>query len=304
MSNAPLNKACGKHKGDPENSSALTWRRSGFTLLEVIIAMTISVSAFAILWGSIRTSTLIQETVTERYDRVRNVQSSLLRMQREISMAFVTKIGEQPTNDRGEQTYLTAFIGESEEIQFTNFAHHQIRADQAASTQSEIGYFITKQRGHDGRLHDNLVRREQAPIDGEPEEGGHIYTLLNDIESIEFEYWRPDREIAGDSWERSWDTTDTGVTSLPTRVRITIEIEDPINPDETLVFSTISEIHLVLPVGFVSQTLVVSEFDLPDESALNGQELSAGTTAGSGRQRPTPSTIQTSRSMTGQGTTR
>jgi type II secretion system protein J len=303
MSNTPLNIEYGRQLTQ-QNSSMLRWRRSGFTLLEVIVAMTISVSAFAILWGAIRTSNLLQETVTQRYDRVRNVQSSLLRMQREISMAFVTKIGEQPSNDRGEQTYLTAFIGESEELQFTNFAHHQIRSNEAASTQSEIGYFITKQRGTDGRLHENLVRREQAPIDGEPEEGGYVYTLLKDIESIEFEYWRPDREIAGNSWERSWDTTDTGVTSLPTRVRITIEIEDPLNSSETLVFSTISEIHLILPVGFVSQTLAVSEFELPDESALNGETLGIEGTAGSGRQRPTPSTVQTQRSMTGQGTNR
>ena len=238
----------------------------GFTLVEVLISLTIMATTFAIMWGAFSTSNRMREVATARYDRLRAIHAAMRRMQREISMAFVSKIGQNPTNERGEETYVTAFIGQHDRLDFSNFAHMRTRADEVSSEQAEISYYLRSKRGSDGRLHDSLVRREQAPIDGDPEEGGTIFVLLEDVKSLEFDYWRPDREIAGDAWEREWDTRDVGMATLPPRVRITIEVENPLTDRETWEFSIQSEIHLTTPIGFVAQGLAPTNNGLPDDS--------------------------------------
>lgn len=245
--------------------------RLGFTLVEVLFSMSLMATIFAIVWGAISTSNRMAEAARTKYDRVRAVNAALQRMQREISMSFVSKIGVFPTNDRGEQTYFTAFIGDSDRLDFANFAHMRTRTGEAASEQAEIAYFLRSERGPDGQLHENLVRREQAPIDGDPEEGGVIYTLLEDVQDIEFEYWRPDREIAGDAWEREWDSRDNTISELPPRVRITLEIEHPLNDRETWEFSIQSEIHLTSPIGFVTNGINQEEIQIPEEENIEAE---------------------------------
>ena len=238
---------------------------SGFTLVEVLISLTILGTIFAIMWGSFSTANRMREIATTRYDRIRAIHTSMRRMQREISMAFVSKIGQTPTNEQLEETYVTAFIGGHDRLDFTNFAHMRTRVDEVASEQAEISYYLRSERGADGQLQDNLVRREQAPIDGDPEEGGTIFVLLEDVESLTFDYWRPDREIAGDAWEREWDSRDLGISNLPPRVRITLEVENPLNDRETWEFAIQTEVHLTTPIGFVSQSLLSPDSALPTE---------------------------------------
>ncbi len=238
-----------------------TAQRGGFTLLEVLIAVTIIATMMSLVFGSLAASNALREAATERYDRVRAVQVAMRRMQREISMAFVTKIGQVPTNEQQEETYITVFQGRSDRLDFSNFGHLRTRVDEVASEQAEISYFLRSNRTRDGRLRQDLMRREQAPIDGDPENGGVIYTLLEDVESIEFEYWEPDREIAGDAWEREWDTTDTDVHSLPSRVRITIEVPHPFERGESITYTGQAEIHLQQPIGFVTQSLSTQQLD-------------------------------------------
>jgi len=250
-----------------------------------MISMGIMATALAVIWGSFSISQRTREAATAKNERIRTVQAALRRMQREISMAFVSKIGQIPTNERGEETYFTAFIGQNDRLDFSNFAHTRTRMDEVGSQQAEIAYFVRSERGEDGRLHDNLVRREQSPIDGEPEDGGYIYTLLRDVESIEFEYWRPDREIAGDAWEREWDTRDNGMTLLPPRVRITLEIAHPLKERETLRFVVQSEIQLTQPIGFVTQGLTSEQMEMPTEDEVIDFEVDFEDSDRRGRER-------------------
>ena len=230
--------------------------RSGFTLVEVLISLTLLATIMAILWGTFANAHRMRDLVTEKTERTRGVQAALRRMQREISMAFVTKIGEIPTNEAGIVTYQTAFIGDDDRLDFTNFAHVRTRVGQAASEQAEISYYLRPGEREDGRITRDLVRREQAPIDGDPEEGGTIYVLLEDVKDIEFEYWDPEAEMAEFAWGPDWDTRDTGVVGLPSRVRITVDVQHPIRERETLTYSVMAEVHLNEPIGFATNVIV------------------------------------------------
>ncbi|MCA9563777.1 MAG: hypothetical protein KC561_09825, partial [Myxococcales bacterium] len=107
-------------------------------------------------------------------------------------------------------------------------------------------------------------------IDGDPEEGGTVFTLLEGVKDIEFEYWRPDREIAGDAWEPQWDTRDNGVSSLPSRVRITVELENPLGGREDWRYVIEAQVHLRQPIGFVTESLAWEDIQIPGDEDGDG----------------------------------
>lgn len=227
----------------------------GFTLIEIMLALAILATLMALTWGTVSSSFRFRRATLDKFDRYRTVQQAMDRMSREISMAFVTNIGQVATNDQGEVNYLTGFFGENDELSFTSLAHVRTRSDEAASEQCEISYRLETQRGEDGESHQNLVRREDATIDDKPEEGGVLYPMLRDVERIHFEYWDPTREIAGEAWVDSWDAVNDHEGELPSRVRITMEVTDPLIERRTLEFSTQTEIHLQHPIEMLPPDL-------------------------------------------------
>ena len=228
---------------------------SGFTLIEIMLAMAILATLMALTWGTVTSSFRFRRATLDKFDRYRTVQQAMDRMSREISMAFVTNIGQVPTNERGEVNYLTGFFGENDEIAFTSLAHVRTRTDEAASEQCEISFRLDTQRGEDGDMHQNLVRREDATIDDKPEEGGTLYPMLRDVERIRFEYWDPTREIANEAWVDQWDAVNDHEGELPSRVRITLEVQDPLLERRTLEFSTQTEIFLQHPIEMLPPDL-------------------------------------------------
>lgn len=221
----------------------------GFTLIEIMLALAILATLVALTWGTVSSSFRFRTATLDKFDRYRTVQQAMDRMSREISMAFVTNIGQVATNARGEVTYKTAFVGRNDELSFTSLAHVRTRVGEAASEQCEISYRLENQRGDDGEMHSNLVRREDAPIDDDPEEGGVLYALLEDVERVRFEYWDSTREIAGEAWVDRWDAINDHDGMLPSRVRITLEVRHPLLPRKTLEFSTQTEIFLTDPLN-------------------------------------------------------
>jgi hypothetical protein len=108
---------------------------------------------------------------------------------------------------------------------------------------------VTQYRA-DADLVDTLVRREDTTIDDDITQGGKVYTLIPNIEEIEFEYWDPgevdlgtEEEMGRGRWVDSWDTSSSQYHGrLPFRVRITVTLppQGPRGKEET--FSTQTEI--------------------------------------------------------------
>lgn len=247
----------------------------GFTLIEIMLALAILATIIALTWSTVSSSFRFRRATLDKFDRYRTVQQTMDRMSREISMAFLTNVGQVATNTQGEITYRTAFVGKDDELAFTSLAHVRTRYGEAASEQCEISYRIESQRGEDGDYHDNLVRREDAPIDDEPEEGGTLYAMLRDVERVRFEYWDPTREIAGDAWVRQWDAINDHEGQLPSRVRITLEVAHPLIERETLTFTTQTEIFLqkplqVLPPDIAEALRAAAEALTGPEDCTNG----------------------------------
>jgi len=229
------------------------------TLIEVMLAAAILATIVVITWGSLSSSFRLRTASLDKFERYRTVQQTLDRMSREISMAFVTNVGLNASSLSGEATYRTIFDGQENELNFTSLAHVRTRVGDVASEQCEISYRLERRRGEDGQQTTVLIRREQAPIDANPDSGGIKYVMLPDVVSVRFEYWDSTREIAGDGWIRSWDAIRDHNGMLPERVRITLEVKHPTLDRQTLTFMTQTEIFLREPLVIVPENIAAEQ---------------------------------------------
>ena len=209
-------------------------RRSeqGFTLTEIMIACAILGMIGTLSFGTLRSSVDARERTLQVTDRYHQVRQSMLRMTREIQSAFLSEHRdcEDPQNK-------TIFLGKRStngmRLDFTSFSHFKIRADANESDQNELSYFVDNHPDDAGRK--ALFRREQARIDDEPEEGGSIKLMAEDVQDIQFEFFDPlDKE-----WEDEWDSTSMDYKGkLPLFVKIEITALDSVGNEQKFTSKT------------------------------------------------------------------
>ena len=78
--------------------------------------------------------------------------------------------------------------------------------------------------------------------------------LLDHVLSFKLSYWddsKAELTINDDGWVDEWDTEHTDYKNrLPSRVKIEIEIEDPLGSDKPMLISTQAQIHLTEVLNF------------------------------------------------------
>ena len=210
--------------------------KTGFTLVELLIAIGISGIITVLVYGSFARTFDTREFVLQSQERYHTVRVALERMAREISMAFVYDCREVDT-PTGERRHKTLFKvereGKVDRMVFTSFSHMRLFKDVNESDQNVLSYY------GEGDPEDssitNLVRREKTPIDGEPEEGGDAMVLCPDIESLHFELWDEDKE----DWVEEWDCSQVErLNRLPNLVRITLTVIDEYGEEAPYVTTT------------------------------------------------------------------
>jgi len=198
-------------------------RQRGFTLVELLVAMTLLVIVTTSLFGTMALTFRAKRNVTQVNDRYHEARQTLLRMTRELRMAFLR--AELPEQMREEDPkWITRFHGEADEIYFASTAHLRMHADARESDQSEVSYFLRSDSDSPYR-EKTLYRRESRRIDDKPERGGTIWPVVQGVKELKLEYWDDSAEIADDAWQSSWDSDSDNEDLLPARVRITLVLE-------------------------------------------------------------------------------
>lgn len=220
---------------------------SGFTLVEIMIAVSILAIISMLLWQTSAVSMNAKERYETEDIRFHEVFLALSHMADDISMAYLfqTKnhLGDSGT---GEQVREIRFIGtdsgERDEISFASFSHMRYLKDSKESDQEEIAYYLRK--GEEGEEGWNLVKRSQSPPDNEPDKGGKEYIMLEDVSKLEFQFY--DEKKA--EWRREWDSSRIDFNKqLPKAVEITITIPDPIEEEEEPLSFTITALLEMAP---------------------------------------------------------
>ena len=216
----------------------VTKKPSGFTLIELIIAVFITVIVITAVYASFKAGLDGWKRGKAVSDFSQNVRIALSRMSRELKGAIISR----------EASYCNfiersgSFEGESADtLTFTSTSSGQRGL-------SEITYFIDN--NPDSPLSE-LKRRCSSVFENDVSSGKEAEVLAMFVTGLNIRYYN------GEGWEESWagfDNKDSGLEKgarakgLPRAVEITLSAQDPRIQKRPLAFSTIVSI----PVEVIS----------------------------------------------------
>jgi general secretion pathway protein J len=225
----------------------MTIRRSssrGFTLIEVMLAMAILAFVTTIMWGSFSQTATNKKAIENAQERLHTVRVALLRMSREIEMAYLSDSENTALTHR--RTMLTsAARGDVDELTFSSFAHQRLRAGAFEGDTALIKYFGAPDP--DDRRVLNLMRRETRRLQAEDPNilAGESYVLCPDVARVKFLFYDHRKK----EWQTDWSTLNaSGTQYLPTHVRITLTVLDERGQEVT--YATDARIQMTEKISY------------------------------------------------------
>ncbi len=220
--------------------------QSGFTLAEVMIALSILALIGTLTYGVFNRTLAAREQAASITNHYHMVRQAMLRMSREISMAFIT-----PYRDCEDPRTDTLFVGDrrgrSHRLDFTSFGHYKTRADANESDQNELSYYVDRDPA-DNKVK-ALIRRYSPRIDDEPDEGGVEQVLARNVDSLELEFY----DERNDRWVDEWDSKNLDYRNrLPLFVKMTLNVTNPAGKEES--FTTKARIALTQEITLPGTT--------------------------------------------------
>lgn len=214
----------------------------GLTLIEILVAVGIFALVASLVYGAFDGLARSRDNADRVGDRYHQGRLAVARIARELQSAFLSL--HQPL-DQSFLTRKTAFIGApgtpASRLDFTSFSHQRINAGTHESDQNELSYFGSPNpnKGVD------LVRRESPFIDIDPQHGGVVQVLAEDIRGFDLQYLD---QLNGE-WQREWDSTQiTEALRLPAQVRIELVLTG--DQGEAVPFVTKVTIPMQNPLQF------------------------------------------------------
>ncbi len=182
---------------------------SGFTLIEVIVAMSIFSFIAMATATAISRGMAVKKRAEREWEETHGVRTAMNFLSRDISLAFhVKKTATQSafaTPDRS-RWFKTYFNGQSDQLSFTSLSNRRLYNNIHESELCEVGYSLLstdmkKESEKSGQY--SLTRRKSPIIDEDWERGGEPLTLLDYIKEIQFKYYSQKQ----DRWFEEWDTS-------------------------------------------------------------------------------------------------
>ena len=199
--------------------------RRGFTLLEVMVAISVLVLIGAIVVGTLSNTLKAREMLAANDGVQQSARVAISRLTQELQLAYLTQ------NVAAVNTFRTLFVSTDNDpadtLWFTALSHRRLYRNTRECDETEIT--IWAEDDPDYRGLSVLVHREAPRIDGEPDKDGTILPLAHGVKRFDLRFL--DGQTA--EWENTWDTTGTETPNrLPRAVQIVLVISAPDVEDE------------------------------------------------------------------------
>ncbi len=218
--------------------------QSGFTLIEVLIAVTILAVISFLVFQAMGTSTASKERFEKKDQSFRAAALALGILSRDLASAVLFSnpefLGVSSSGDiRTKSVFIGTDNGEQDRIVFESLAHVRYLKDVKESDQAEFSFFVepSEIEGPDGEMISAyaLKKREQSPPDDNTDEGGTVMTLLEGIKAFNLRYY----DLKKAEYVEQWDSTSIDFQNrMPRAVEITLVIQDPVDEDVEIPFKT------------------------------------------------------------------
>jgi hypothetical protein len=209
-----------------------------------MLALALMAFVTSLLWGTFAQTARVKQRIEQAQDRTHTVRVALMRMSREIEMAFLSA-----SEAIGTQERRTMFSGTShndfDELRFSWFGHQRLRADVPEGDTALVSYFSLPDPD-DGRV-TNLLRRETRRVETKDPTllPGETYILCPAVSRLKFAYY----DYKQKDWREEWDTTKAdGLQYLPTQVRISLTVLD--ERGAPITFTSIARLHVLERVDY------------------------------------------------------
>lgn len=199
-------------------------RDSGFTLIEVMIALAILSSITVLIFGSYQQTFKSQRVVEANLSRYRSARLAMDRILRDVQMAYLSN-NIVPGTEQTPRTFFDGIRrGDIDELRFTYFGHQRLYAESKEADTAAVSYFGGRDRENPRQL--NLYRKETRRIQAERFEAipGEVELLCEDVVRLEFKYYHPERKEWLDTWRTS--QADGYPNRLPSRVQVRLIVRD------------------------------------------------------------------------------
>jgi len=207
----------------------------GFTLIEVMIAISILALMTVLLYASMTETVKTNQSTEDRDELMHQASLALGRMARDLEMSFLIVSPDFLGNDGRKKT---VFKGDQDRVNFATFSIERYFAESQENNYGEVGYFLEKDP--DKNDTNILKRREQRLLDDRPEEGGKVEEMVGSVSDLRFEYYDATKK----DWSKSWDSSQLEFSNhLPRMVKITLKLKDP-DSEEEIELATYANVKL------------------------------------------------------------
>jgi type II secretory pathway pseudopilin PulG len=206
---------------------------AGFTLLEVLLAFAILGFITTIIWGTFTQTNTIKKRTEAVQDRTHAARVALMRLSRELEMAFLSD-SENPAVQERRTMFISEAQRDVDELRFSWFGRQRLRTDIPESDTAVIMYYA--QADPDDPSVTNLMRRETRRLEAvDPRTiPGESYVLCPGVARLKFSFF----DYKKKEWREDWSTMGAdGLQYLPTHVRIALTIYDEKGREQTFTSS-------------------------------------------------------------------
>jgi prepilin-type N-terminal cleavage/methylation domain-containing protein len=216
-------------KTKTRNPKSAIRNETGFTLIEVLLAMAILAVIMAAVYGSFSTAGRNVEQAEAARDEADLARTLLSKLTDDLANAYFNPNMTATDPATNKPVNLTILYGKKEEVEeggektrhdslaLTTLTNWR-RPDSQETELLEVGYFFREKADGSGYSFFRREKRELRP-DIPPLEGGVEYELTDRVAGLQFRY------SSGTNSADEWDTRLSGAGGLPKVVEITLILD-------------------------------------------------------------------------------